>query len=230
MSLNLTDIFQSTKWGLVLFIPHTVPILESERMICGSRKNGVLGGVGTPPNFIDYILCVLTFQKFDNIILGNDIEWVAILEVFLEQQMLHFRFILNPVHVFATQDYNVVTERLAPHLQLVEAKTDICKGFNQKTWTFDHIQIHDQNVLLTLLSDLVPQLLQKLPRMSNKHLVEQVAEEVALVVHAAIVFAKRANNSTQYLFCLRAAHISQNSKELFVKEGCHVKSVHLESL
>ena len=131
--------------------------------------------------------------------------------------MFHFCFILNPVHVFATQDYYVVAKRLAPHLQLVEAKTDICKGFDQKTGTFDHIQIHNQNVLLALLSDFVPQLLQKLPRMSNKHLVEQVSEKVTLVVHAAIVFAKRANDSTQDLFCLRAAHISQNSKEFFVE-------------
>lgn len=63
--------------------------------------------------------------------------------------------------------------------------------------------------------------------MSNEHLVQHVSKEIALVVQTTVVFAKRANNGTQDLFCLRAIHITQNSEEFFVEQGCHIKSIHL---
>jgi len=59
MVFNVLYVLASKKSVILLFVLDTIEVLEEKIVVCGGMEDHVVGGVGTPPYFLNNIFCML---------------------------------------------------------------------------------------------------------------------------------------------------------------------------
>lgn len=134
------------------------------------------------------------------------------------------------VHVSSHVAHNSSSQRLATNVELVELLADQLQQLHQETSTLDDAQVEHQDVLLVLLIDLQVDVVEQGSCVTQLHALQNCADQVALVVKHAIVFAEAGHERCHGLLQLISrSHVSQYLEELLEQQGSDVVGFYLES-
>lgn len=163
--------------GLIkLKVAYAIPELKSQLVVGAGRHNRVLRRVGTAPDLFHDVFSELGLQELKDSQSSDQVETVTILEVLLQQEVLHLVFGVDSPHELLRHSDDVFAKVLAPDLQLIELEGEVCQVFDQKTRTFDHVQVHDKDILLRHYLDLQKNGVDESPCVSKLHLLGELAD------------------------------------------------------
>ena len=229
MRFDLIYIFQLQERLFIFQIPHTMPVMEGQFMICRSRENWIVCSICTSPHLLNNILSKLRFKELLNIVRCYQIKSISVFKIFFEQEVLHLSFSLNLLHVDSCNCNYFISQSLASHIKLTELVSYVIQVLNQKAWAFDWIEIKNKDILLALLFYFERQIVKQVLSMSQKHSVCELSDKIALLIQQTIVLIQARNNRYYRLLKLTWINITHYAEEFFVQKSRHIICLEFKS-
>jgi len=90
--------------------------VEGQVVVGACRKDLIVGSIRTPPNLLHNILSELTLEEILDLILGDQVQRVSVLEVFLQQQKPHLPLMLHLSHILFVELDDFLSNGACSHM------------------------------------------------------------------------------------------------------------------